>query len=173
MSSVCALFVPDAVVVAGDHAKVIRPWPKVVVKRLTPGSRFLPGIVPALEAIAKEDLLRSDEAEAHVIDLDVSSEWRQIGRFLLAAWLLRSAMTCSMCTGGGTALRRRCADRSSATTGHSRTTAVHPETVRRHERGPAGAHAVEHVERSYRHPDLGIAPPHLQLAFCQLPVRNP
>jgi hypothetical protein len=59
-----SFFVPKAVIVARNHAEVISSWPTVTIKRLTPGSRFLPGCVEAVQPIAKEDLLRSGEAES-------------------------------------------------------------------------------------------------------------
>jgi hypothetical protein len=71
-----ALFVPDAVIVRGDHVEAVRARPQVGVKRLTPASRFLPRVFPAFQPVSKPYFLRRDEAESRVIDLEVSSQGR-------------------------------------------------------------------------------------------------
>src|SRR5580700_2470133 len=49
----CAFFVPEAVVIAGDHAKAVFPRTKIAVESLTPRSRFLPSRIAPFQFVTK------------------------------------------------------------------------------------------------------------------------
>src|SRR3981081_876033 len=54
--------VPDAVVVASDHAKPISSRAKVTIESLAPGSGLLPGCIPAFQFVTKAYFLRDHKA---------------------------------------------------------------------------------------------------------------
>src|SRR6266481_7329312 len=58
----CVCIVPDAVIVARDHAEPVFSWTKVTVESLTPYSWILPGGIVAFQSVAKAHLLRSHKA---------------------------------------------------------------------------------------------------------------
>ena len=152
-----ALFVPDTVIVRGNHAEMIRARAHVAVKRRSSRSRFVPRRVTTFQPISKEDFLRCDEAEGDVVDLDVSRERRQsndstrrigsaIGDDLLDVYGRRHLVALKMI--GIDHLQQ-------ALSGE-------PEpSVRRAcpavERRIARAHPVERVEGSHRYLRVGVA----------------
>ena len=70
-------FVPHAAVVAGDHAEAIRAGTEVGVERLPPRADVLPVAVAAFEFDAELVLLRRDEAQRRVVDLQIANERRK------------------------------------------------------------------------------------------------
>src|ERR1700678_842832 len=68
-----ACIVPDAIVIACDHAKPVSPWAKVIVERLTPCSWLLPGSVAALQSVAEAHFLGNYEAQCRVVNFDITS----------------------------------------------------------------------------------------------------
>src|SRR5580658_9262908 len=73
----CAFFVPEAVVIAGDHAKAVFPRTKIAVESLTPRSRFLPSRIAPFQFVTKTHFLRHDEAQRGVVDLEITRERRK------------------------------------------------------------------------------------------------
>src|SRR5215469_6216967 len=66
-----ALFVPDAVVVGGLHAKRVAAGRNVRVVGSAARAGFPPVVVEAFEYVALADLLRRNEAQARVFELEV------------------------------------------------------------------------------------------------------
>ena len=101
-----ARFVPHAAVVRRHDPEPVRAGRQVGVERLPPRARVLPVAIAALEPVAEPHLLGCDEAERRVVDLQVADGW-QAPRFPspdAIGYLCRSAIICSMRTGGGSVL---------------------------------------------------------------------
>src|SRR5262249_40433134 len=73
-----ASLVPHAAVVAGDHAEPVIAGRKIRVERLPAIADVLPVAIEAFELVAKLILLRGDEAERRVVDLQVAHERWQV-----------------------------------------------------------------------------------------------
>ncbi len=69
-----AFLVPHAAVVAGDHAKAILARRKIGVERLPAIAGVLPVAIHAFQLVAKEILLRSDETERCIVDLQIAHQ---------------------------------------------------------------------------------------------------
>ncbi len=59
-----ALGVPDAIVVASDHAKTIGAGPEPAVESRPPVACLDPGLVDAIQAVLEQNLVRLDEAQS-------------------------------------------------------------------------------------------------------------
>src|SRR5271155_2732862 len=70
----CAFFVPETVIITGDHAKAVFPRAKIAVESLTPRSRFLPSCIAPFQFVTKTHFLRHDEAQRGVVDLEITRE---------------------------------------------------------------------------------------------------
>src|ERR1700689_1234170 len=68
----CAFFVPEAVVIAGDHAKAVFSRVKVSVESLPPRSRFLPSCISAFHFVTEANLLGHRKAQRGVVDLEIT-----------------------------------------------------------------------------------------------------
>ena len=97
-------FVPHAAVVGGDDTEAVLAGREIVVKNVAALSASLPVAVIAFQLVFESVLLRRDETQGSVFDLKVARECRQAERFETG---LRSAMICSMWTGGGSLLTAR------------------------------------------------------------------
>ena len=111
-SSVVARLVPHPAVVAGDDAEAVVAGRKVRILRLAVVDHLPPVAILALQLVLEMDLLRRDQAQRGVVDLQIANPRRQTqvrtaapGKF--ANRVLPSALTCSMCTGGGSLLKAR------------------------------------------------------------------
>ena len=66
--------------------------------------------IPAFQLVAKAHLLRRDQAERGVIDLQIANQRRQAQgppAREVGSYVLRSAVIFSICTGGGSLLKGR------------------------------------------------------------------
>src|SRR5262249_47280275 len=71
-------FVPHAAVVGRDDAEPIIAWGQVSIERLPTRASILPVGVTALEHDTKSVLLRCDEAQCRIVDLQITDERRQV-----------------------------------------------------------------------------------------------
>src|SRR5580704_9898759 len=67
-------FVPDAAVIAGHHAETVIAWRKIVIERLPFIANVLPVGIAAFQLDAKTDLLRRDQAESGIVDLQIANQ---------------------------------------------------------------------------------------------------
>ena len=68
----CAGLVPHAAVIASHHAEAVVAGRKIVIEGLPAIAGVLPIAIPAFQLVAKKHLLRRDEAERRVVDLQIA-----------------------------------------------------------------------------------------------------
>src|ERR1700690_886316 len=160
----CAFLVPDAVVVAREHAKAVISRTKIGVERLTPCSWILPFRIATLQLVAKAHFLRSYEAQRRIVNFEITSQGRKtkaisrrrgfvVGNNLFDVYWrwYRIAVQVSWVDHLDDVLI--CEPQSSV----RRLGCVRPERSR-HRLG-----TVKHVKESCRHRRIGRFPPSLQL----------
>src|SRR5208283_2993439 len=81
-----ARLVPHPAVIASRHAEAIVAGSKIRIERLPAIADVLPIAIPAFQLVTKKHLLRRDEAEPGIVDLEIANQRRQAqtGRRIVA-----------------------------------------------------------------------------------------
>src|SRR5580692_3791150 len=69
--------VPDTIVVACDHAKLVSPWAKVIIESLPPCSWLLPDCIAAFQFVAKAHFLWNYKAQCRVVNFKITRKRRK------------------------------------------------------------------------------------------------
>src|SRR5882762_8486176 len=69
--------VPDAIVVACDHAKPVSSWAKVTIESLPPLSWLLPDCVAPFQFVAKAYFLRDHKTQCRVLNFEITRKRRK------------------------------------------------------------------------------------------------
>ena len=105
----CAGLIPHAAVVAGDHAEAVVARRKIRIECLPAIAHVLPFAIVAFQHVAKTHSFPARRGLAPCSrSPDPVSAAAAPCRPLSASKVLRSAMICSICTGGGSLLNGRC-----------------------------------------------------------------
>ena len=67
----CAFFVPNAIVIAGDHMEFVVAGPKLCVVGLTARAYVLPLVIHAIQLVAKENTLGNVKTQSGIVDLQI------------------------------------------------------------------------------------------------------
>src|SRR5262245_3134375 len=70
-----AFFVPQSVVVAGDHVRAKAPWRQAGIESLPSRPGILPLVIDAVEPVSKQHTLRNGKAQGGIIDLNRLVAW--------------------------------------------------------------------------------------------------
>src|ERR1700691_1328634 len=74
----CAFFVPEAVVIAGDHAEAVVAGTKIIIKSLASSTSILPLLIVTLEFVSKANSAWNRETQRRVIDFQFSRQRRKL-----------------------------------------------------------------------------------------------
>src|SRR6266852_9003266 len=66
--------IPHTAVVASRNAEAVVAWWQIAIERLPAIADILPIAIPAFQLVTKLDLLRHDEAESGVVDLQIACQ---------------------------------------------------------------------------------------------------